>query len=242
MTPIRMVFPIRRAFTCNVCPPTTLEKSAISCSSQPDMICLNMSTHKKKINKISIRRAIKGANDEAAVRALLNDEERGLLVRGWAPQVAILSQPAVGGFLTHCDWNAALEDVTHGLQTLTWPCFTDQFCNEKLLVDELGVGVRSGAKVPAMYLPEEAEGVQVTRSDVERAITELMEGAAERRSRAREIAAEARAAMEEGGSSYSDLPYMICHISELSRKRSHEGEAARAQPPMVLHCRYSPKL
>ncbi|EMS65729.1 UDP-glycosyltransferase 73C5 [Triticum urartu] len=184
----------------------------------------------------------RGGNDEAAVRALLNDEERGLLVRGWAPQVAILSHPAVGGFLTHCDWNAALEDVTHGLQTLTWPCFTDQFCNEKLLVDELGVGVRSGAKVPAMYLPEEAEGVQVTRSDVERAITELMEGAAERRSRAREIAAEARAAMEEGGLSYSDLPYMICHISELSRKRSHEGEGARAQPPMVLHCRYSPKL
>uniref|UniRef100_M8C6W8 Flavonol-3-O-glycoside-7-O-glucosyltransferase 1 n=1 Tax=Aegilops tauschii TaxID=37682 RepID=M8C6W8_AEGTA len=79
---------------------------------------------------------------------------------------------------------------------------------KKLLVDELGVGVRSGTKVPAMYLPEEAEGVQVTRGDVERVIGELMEGAAGRRSRARKVAAEARAAMEEGGSSYSDLTDM----------------------------------
>ncbi|KAM3214104.1 hypothetical protein ACQJBY_066495 [Aegilops geniculata] len=170
--------------------------------------------------------AIKGANAEAAVRALLDDEERGLLVRGWAPQVAILSHPAVGGFLTHCGWNATLEAVTHGVQTLTWPCFADQFCSEKLLVDELGLGVRSGAKVPAVYLPEEAEGVQVTRGDVERAIGELMEGAADRRSRAREVAAEARAAMEEGGSSYSDLTDMIRHVSELSRKRSSTTHGA----------------
>lgn len=28
--------------------------------------------------------------------------------------------------------------------------------------------------------------------------------------------------MEEGGSSYSDLTDMICYVSEMSRKRSHE--------------------
>ncbi|KAI5019902.1 hypothetical protein ZWY2020_044790 [Hordeum vulgare] len=56
-------------------------------------------------------------------------------------------------------------------------------------------------------------------------IAQLMDGGAEgttRRSRAKEVAAEARAAMGEGGSSNSDLIDMICYVSELSRKGSHE--------------------
>uniref|UniRef100_A0A453EAG8 Glycosyltransferase n=1 Tax=Aegilops tauschii subsp. strangulata TaxID=200361 RepID=A0A453EAG8_AEGTS len=180
--------------------------------------------------------AIKEAKADAAVRALLDEEgfearvkDRGLLVRGWAPQVTILSHPAVGGFLTHCGWNATLEAVSYGVPTLTWPTIADQFCSEQLLVDVLGVGVRSGVKIPTMYLPKEAEGVQVTSGDVEKAIAELMGGGAEgeaRRVRAKEIAAEARAAMEEGGSSHSELTDMIRYVTELSKQRSHGSSTA----------------
>ncbi|XP_047061228.1 UDP-glycosyltransferase 73C5-like [Lolium rigidum] len=180
--------------------------------------------------------AIKEAKADAAVRTLLDDEgfeervkDRGLLVRGWAPQVTILSHPAVGGFLTHCGWNATLEAISYGVPALTWPSFADQFSSERLLVDVLGVGVRSGVKVPAMYVPKEAEGVQVASGDVEKVIAELMddvpEGAA-RRHRAKKLAADARAAMEEGGSSYSALTDMICYVSELSRKRSLTSSTA----------------
>jgi hypothetical protein len=119
--------------------------------------------------------AIKEAKADAAVRALLDNEgfearvkDRGLLVRGWAPQVTILSHPAVGGFLTHCGWNGTLEALSLGVPALTWPTIADQFCSEQLLVDVLGVGVRSGVEIPAMYLPEEAEGVQVESGDLGR--------------------------------------------------------------------------
>jgi hypothetical protein len=185
--------------------------------------------------------AVKEAKADAAVRALLDDEgfeervkDRGLLVRGWAPQVTILSHPAVGGFLTHCGWNATLEAISHGVPALTWPNFADQFCSERLLVDVLGVGVRSGVKVPAMNGAGLDVGVQVTRGDVERVVNELMDGGPEgaaRRSRAKELAAEARAAMEEGGSSYTDLGDMIRHVSELSRTRSREKEASSTSLP-----------
>jgi hypothetical protein len=179
--------------------------------------------------------AIKEANSDAVVRAWLAEgfEERvggrGLLVRGWAPQVTILAHAAVGGFLTHCGWNATLEAIAHGVPALTWPNFSDQFSSEQLLVDVLGVGVRSGVTAPAMYLPEEAEGVQVTCAGVEKAVAELMdegpEGAA-RRDRAKDIAAKAKAAVEEGGSSYADLTDMIARVAELSRTKSNERDTS----------------
>ncbi|OEL15101.1 UDP-glycosyltransferase 73C1 [Dichanthelium oligosanthes] len=186
--------------------------------------------------------AIKEAKSNADVQAWLAEEgfeervkDRGLLVRGWAPQVTILSHPAVGGFLTHCGWNATLEAIAHGVPVLTWPNFADQFSSERLLVDVLDVGVRSGVKVPAMNLPVEAEGVQVASGDVEKAVAELMDEGPEgatRRARAKEIAAKAKAAMEEGGSSYADLTDMISYVAELSRNKSHERDdtSAKALP------------
>ncbi|XP_074370830.1 UDP-glycosyltransferase 89B2-like [Apium graveolens] len=68
-------------------------------------------------------------------------EQRGYIVKGWVPQVSILSHRGIGAFFTHCGWNSVLESITAGVPMLTWPMGADQFANADLM-DELKVGTR----------------------------------------------------------------------------------------------------
>jgi hypothetical protein len=136
---------------------------------------------------------------------------RGLLIRGWAPQVLILSHAAVGGFVTHCGWNSTMEAITAGLPVVTWPHFADQFLNAKFAVEVLGIGVDVGVTEPVMYRQDQKE-IVVGREVVEKAVRSVMDGGdegEERRRRARALAAKARAAVEEGGSSHANLLDLI---------------------------------
>ncbi|RLM79713.1 UDP-glycosyltransferase 73C3-like [Panicum miliaceum] len=135
---------------------------------------------------------------------------RGLVVRGWVPQLAILSHRAVGGFVTHCGWNSLLESIAHGVPVVTWPHFSDQFLNERLVVDVLGVGVPIGVTAPVMIFDD--ENMPVGREDVVRAVSALMAGGAEaheRRRKAKKYGEKARRAMEKGGSSNDNLTQLI---------------------------------
>lgn len=145
---------------------------------------------------------------------------RGLIIRGWAPQMVILSHPAVGGFLTHCGWNSILESISAGVPMITWPQFSDQFLNEKLIVDELGIGVAIGVKVPTSHVSEDGHAV-VQRDDVEKAVSRLMdegENGEERRMRVKELQEKAMKAMEGGGSSYVNMTLLIQYFMENTNK------------------------
>ncbi|XP_057438230.1 UDP-glycosyltransferase 73C25-like [Lotus japonicus] len=143
---------------------------------------------------------------------------RGLVIRGWAPQVLILSHPAIGGFLTHCGWNSTLEGISAGVPMVTWPLFADQFLNEKLVTQVLRIGVSLGVEVPLKWGEEEKTGVLVKKEDIKKGICLLMDDESkeseERRQKARELSEIAKKAVENGGSSYHNMTLLIQDIMQ----------------------------
>ncbi|CAO2036790.1 unnamed protein product [Urochloa humidicola] len=132
---------------------------------------------------------------------------RGLVVRGWAPQVAALRHAALGWFMTHCGWNSVLEAVAAGVPMLAWPLTADQFANARLLVNEVRVAVR--ACVGGYGVAPEAGELAAVLCD---AVGTKGRGV---RARAKELAAEAARAVKEGGSSYADLEALVQEIRML---------------------------
>ncbi|MCE2055937.1 hypothetical protein HAX54_043776 [Datura stramonium] len=143
-------------------------------------------------------------------------EGRGLIIKGWAPQVLILDHAAIGGFVTHCGWNSLLEGVTAGVPMVTWPLSAEQFFNEKLLVEILKIGVPVGAQA---WSQRTDSRVTINRENIQRAVTELMVGqeAEEMRGRAAALGDSAKMAVEKGGSSDNSL---VSLLEELRRGKS----------------------
>ncbi|XP_065869965.1 probable UDP-glucosyl transferase 73B6 [Euphorbia lathyris] len=133
-------------------------------------------------------------------------EGKGLLIRGWAPQVSILEHEAVGGFVTHCRWNSTLEAISAGVKMVTWPVAAEQFYNEKLVTEVLRIGIPVGAKKWARKV-----GDSVKKEAITKAVRQLMVGdeAEEMKCRANKYADMARKAVENGGSSHSDFNSFI---------------------------------
>ncbi|WVZ87464.1 hypothetical protein U9M48_034099 [Paspalum notatum var. saurae] len=142
---------------------------------------------------------------------------RGVVVRGWAPQVALLRHAAVGWFMTHCGWNSVLEAAAAGVPMLAWPMTADQFVNARLLVDEAGVAVRACAGGFGVAPdPGELAGVL---GDV------VGDKGRDVRARAKDLAVEAARAVEEGGSSYADLEGLVQEIRMLTEFKPISPEA-----------------
>ncbi|CAN4121473.1 unnamed protein product [Withania somnifera] len=137
---------------------------------------------------------IRGLNVSLEVEKWLSDENfedrvkgRGLIIKGWAPQLLILSHPSIGGFLTHCGWNSTLEGVTCGVPMIALPMFADQFYNESLIVNVLKIGIRVGTEEKKRVLKK----------------------------RAKELAMMSKEAMQENGSSYLNSKLLIQDVMHL---------------------------
>ncbi|KAI3774721.1 hypothetical protein L1987_49281 [Smallanthus sonchifolius] len=141
---------------------------------------------------------------------------KGLIIKGWAPQLLILEHESVGGFMTHCGWNSVLEGVSSGVAMVAWPVMAEQFNNSKLVTDVLQIGV--SIRDVEWSADSTCEGVKWEA--IERAVARVM-GAKEgdnMRMRAQELKNKANKAVEKGGSSYSDLTTFIENIKAFKSK------------------------
>ncbi|XP_047078822.1 scopoletin glucosyltransferase-like [Lolium rigidum] len=151
------------------------------------------------------------------VAELLAHDDRGFIIRGWAPQTLILKHSALGGFVTHCGWNSVLEAVSAGVPMVTWPRYGDQFHNEKLVVEVLKVGVSVGARDSAAAIDtHEVIGAEVITASIKRLMDDSVEGNALRK-KVQELRTMATKALEKGGSSYNDVGRLM---DELMARRS----------------------
>ncbi|KAF7004250.1 hypothetical protein CFC21_019481 [Triticum aestivum] len=130
-----------------------------------------------------------------------NGNDNGVLVP-WCDQLKVLCHPSVGGFLTHCGMNSVLEAVFAGVPMLTLPIGMDQPTNSRLVVDVWKIGYSLKERM-------QPDGI-LTRKAIARAVETLMsssdlpqsDGV---RSRALMWRDASRSAIQEGGSSSTDL-------------------------------------
>ncbi|KAM0014280.1 putative UDP-glucuronosyl/UDP-glucosyltransferase, UDP-glycosyltransferase family [Helianthus debilis subsp. tardiflorus] len=132
---------------------------------------------------------------------LEHTKDRGLVVKKWAPQVAVLNHKSVGGFVTHCGWNSILEAVCAGVPMVAWPLYAEQKLNKVVLTHDM-----------KLALPmDESEGGMVTAMEVEKRVRQLMEG--DEGKVVRDVVTarkeEAAKALSEGGSSRAALSKLV---------------------------------
>ena len=133
---------------------------------------------------------------------------RGIIARGWVPQVEILGHRAIGAYLTHCGWNSALEGICAGVLLLAWPMQADHFYNTRMLVDNLGAAIRVC----------EGLGIVPDATKVARVLAESVNGTRPERARVMELKTKALGAIKEGGSSYRALDNVVNELSNLNSK------------------------
>ncbi|KAL5583553.1 hypothetical protein UlMin_015995 [Ulmus minor] len=146
------------------------------------------------------------ASDEAKLPENFAKEtsEKGLIVK-WSPQMEVLSNEAVGCFVTHCGWNSIMEALCLGVPMVGIPQLTDQPTDAKIVSEFWKVGVRAKA---------DENGI-VGRQEVEFCIREVMsegERGGEMKKNAQKWRKVAIEAICEGGSSDKNIDQFVSKL------------------------------
>ncbi|RWR76052.1 UDP-glycosyltransferase 87A1-like protein [Cinnamomum micranthum f. kanehirae] len=131
------------------------------------------------------------------------------LVLPWCDQLRVLCHSSVGGFLTHCGWNSTTEGVYAGKPMLTFPIFSDQLLNSKLIVEDWKVGLRLKQEIGDKKVVHGPEIAQMVKRLMD--LTGVDESK-ELRRRAGEVKQACQIAIKEGGSSYNSLRAFVEEI------------------------------
>ncbi|CAM0883725.1 unnamed protein product [Alopecurus aequalis] len=91
---------------------------------------------------------------------------RGVVCRGWVPQVRFLAHASVGGFLTHAGWNSVAEGLAQGVRLVLLPLVFEQGLNARNLVDK---------KIAVEVARDEQDG-SFAPTDIAAALRRVMEG------------------------------------------------------------------
>ncbi|XP_024970293.1 UDP-glycosyltransferase 88A1-like [Cynara cardunculus var. scolymus] len=130
--------------------------------------------------------------------------DRGLVVKTWAPQVAVLNKDSVGGFVTHCGWNSVLEAVIAGVPMVAWPLYAEQRFNKVVMVEDMKVALPM----------EELDGGMVAAMEVEKRVRQVIEDKS-LRDAAKARKEEAAMAMSDGGSSGVALTKFLASCGQI---------------------------
>ncbi|XP_027172092.1 UDP-glucose flavonoid 3-O-glucosyltransferase 6-like [Coffea eugenioides] len=152
-----------------------------------------------------------------AINSFLMEYSYGFLDRtaligkvvGWIPQMAILSHPAVGGFVPHCGWNSILEGIWCGVPIAAWPLFGKQQFNAFQLVKELGMA----GEISSDFNEANKHQPLAKAEQIEKGIREVMDGENDARKKVKEFTKKCRQAMKEGCSSrvaFENLMLTLC--------------------------------
>ncbi|XP_027172826.1 anthocyanidin 3-O-glucosyltransferase 2-like [Coffea eugenioides] len=135
-------------------------------------------------------------------------------VIGWAPQMAVLSHPAVGGFVSHCGWNSILESLWAGVPIAAWPMYAEQQTNAFEVVAELGIAVE--IKMDYRNDANMESKIIVSADEIENGIKRLMmdRNKDEIREKVKDLKEICRQAIVEEGSSYISLAHLIENFKE----------------------------
>ncbi|GAB4848197.1 hypothetical protein Ancab_002864 [Ancistrocladus abbreviatus] len=130
---------------------------------------------------------------------------------GWAPQVAVLSHPAIGGFVSHCGWNSTLESLWFGVPIAAWPMYAEQQLNAFHMIREMGLAIEIRMDY-RWEIRKKASNAIVEADAIEKGVRKIMDLESEVRSKVKEMSEICRKTMEKGRSSYDWLGRFIENV------------------------------